>query len=94
MEQYQNVDVKMSLSAKKSIVIGVEAGKPFEICLGKNDFPEGTIIKVRITIEDEPEEITTDIGESIPGHPDCKVGECLECHNVACAIHQGFEEMP
>lgn len=33
-------------------------------------------------------------GIPIPGHPNCFVGECLECHNVSCAIHQGFEEMP
>ena len=31
---------------------------------------------------------------TIPGHPNCLVGECIECHNVACAIYQGYEEMP
>lgn len=29
----------------------------------------------------------------IVGHPNCKPGECYDtCHNVACAIYQGFED--
>lgn len=30
----------------------------------------------------------------IPGHPECYHGDCANCHNVACSIHQGFVEEP
>lgn len=94
MEQTKNIDEKMSLAENNSIVIGVEAGKPFQLCLGEKDFPKGTIIKVRITIEPNENEVEKVPASPIPGHPDCRIGDCIECHNVSCAIHQGFEEMP
>lgn len=48
---------------------------------------------VRIYLEDpnvrhEPVE---DNRRVIPGHPNCRVGDCNDCHNVACGIYQGYE---
>jgi len=34
------------------------------------------------------------LGAEIPGHPNCHVGDCLDCHVVSCAIYQGYEKMP
>ena len=50
---------------------------------------------VRIYLEDptthhEPEE---DNRRVIPGHPNCRVGDCDDCHNVACGIYQGYERV-
>ena len=33
-------------------------------------------------------------GHPIEGHPNCNVGDCIDCHNVSCAIYQGYEPMP
>ena len=31
----------------------------------------------------------------IRGHVNCRLGDCLDdCHNVSCAIHQGFSPIP
>lgn len=29
---------------------------------------------------------------AVPGHSGCTYNDCLECHDVTCMIHQGFEE--
>lgn len=56
---------------------------------------EGNPINLCIRLESkkvtEPYE---NLDTSIPGHPNCQVGDCFECHNVSCAIYQGYEEMP
>lgn len=48
--------------------------------------------------KEEEKELTEYIkGEDasiIPGHPNCRVGDCYDCHVVSCAIYQGYEEMP
>ncbi len=32
---------------------------------------------------------------TIPGHPNCKYGDCnRECHVVSCGIYQGYEPTP
>ena len=41
-------------------------------------------------VEKEPE----DTRPVIPGHPNCRVGDCFGCQVADCAIHQGYEEMP
>lgn len=30
----------------------------------------------------------------IDGHPNCYVGDCYHCRNVACGIQQGYEKIP
>ena len=40
------------------------------------------------TVHSEPVE---DRRRIIPGHPNCRVGDCDDCHNVACGIYQGYE---
>ena len=31
---------------------------------------------------------------TIEGHPNCQVGECIDCHVVSCDIYQGYRAMP
>ncbi len=54
--------------------------------------------QLRFIFEDDEEQKSDKIGETVytvPGHPNCKFGDCdKECHNVACLIHQGYEEAP
>ena len=32
--------------------------------------------------------------DTIPGHPNCRYGECGTCKVVSCGIYQGYEEVP
>ena len=62
--------------------------------IDKDAFRDGTfVVRMNICTEEErnapPPERST-----IPGHPNCYVGDCIDCHNVACAIYQGYEDMP
>lgn len=50
--------------------------------------------KILLKVEYLPNAPLTQGNDSIPGHPNCKVSECIECHNVSCAIYQGYENMP
>lgn len=53
------------------------------------------VLVVRIALGEEGKvpEIKED-EKTIPGHPNCHYGDCLDCHNVSCAIYQGYEELP
>jgi len=31
---------------------------------------------------------------TLEGYPNCKVGECADCHVVSCPIYQGYQEAP
>ncbi|MBQ6860510.1 MAG: hypothetical protein IJO08_02545 [Clostridia bacterium] len=74
------------LTPKRVVITPEEAKEGIVVNFGK-DFVEGELI---ICVEEsKPAEKT---GTKIKGHPNCVMGECLECHVVSCAIHQGFEE--
>ena len=74
------------LTPKRVVITPEEAKEGIVVNFGK-DFVEGELI---ICVEEsKPAEKT---GTKIKGHPNGVMGECLECHVVSCAIHQGFEE--
>lgn len=50
--------------------------------------------RVKIIFDDEGDKGILTRGEPIEGHPNCFVGDCNTCHNVACGIYQGYEPMP
>lgn len=61
--------------------------------IDKNVFKDSNCFHVRVFISDEHEKEPLE-RDTIPGHPNCHVGECIDCHNVSCAIYQGYEDMP
>ena len=61
--------------------------------IDKNAFEGDGCFYVRVFMSDGREEEPVE-SATIPGHPNCHVGECFDCHNVSCAIYQGYEEMP
>ena len=62
--------------------------------IDKDAFSNGVFV-VRIGMCTEEERNQPPIERAtIPGHPNCYVGDCIDCHNVSCAIYQGYEEMP
>lgn len=52
---------------------------------------KNNILFEEVQPEKEPIE---DTRSTIPGHPNCHVGDCINCRVVSCAIYQGYEEMP
>lgn len=57
--------------------------------------PEGYVdISLQLVEEGFVEKEPEDTRPTIPGHPNCHVGECFGCQVADCAIHQGYEEMP
>lgn len=62
----------------------------------KSVFNRENCFVVRIMMVDEgyEEKEPEDTRPVIPGHPNCRVGDCFGCQVADCAIHQGYEEMP
>ena len=88
--------VEVNLRAYTNLYISEEDYKEGIILKFVGDMPEISDRNdkhARIYLEDptvqyEPEEDTRRV---IPGHPNCRVGDCDDCHNVACGIYQGYE---
>lgn len=64
--------------------------------LKREDFNEKGELYLNVTfsLKDVAESVHPVKGRPIDGHPNCNVGDCIDCHNVSCAIYQGYEEMP
>ena len=52
------------------------------------------VVRVKLVDENYVEKEPEDDRAVIPGHPNCRVGDCINCHVVSCAIYQGYEDMP
>lgn len=64
--------------------------------LKREDFDENGELRLNVVIslKDKEKQQESDLRSTIEGHPNCKVGDCYDCHNVSCAIYQGYEPMP
>ena len=63
--------------------------------IDKSAFRDGTfVVRMQLCTEEERNAPEVDNRPTIPGHPNCHVGDCYDCHVVSCAIYQGCEEMP
>ena len=71
--------------------INLEPGISIKLAVNK-DFPKDKVVTLNIAIEcTEPKKEDED---TIPGHPNCRFGECYDCHVVSCSIYQGYETIP
>ena len=73
----------------------IKPGISLKITVDEN-FPKDKVVTLSIRTKcTEPEKNSVeDDKDTIPGHPNCKIGECYDCHVVSCPIYQGYETIP
>lgn len=89
--------------------INLDGAWKYHVEITEEERAEGVVLKLKREDFDEKGELHLNVvfslkdsvknnevkqGRPIEGHPNCNVGDCIDCHNVSCAIYQGYEPMP
>ena len=82
----RNIDIAKSFTEPFPNEIEIMPGLKLRIITAEG-FPKGENITLTITAQ------SPEIPGIIPGHPNCRYGECDDCHVVSCPVYLGYETL-